>query len=67
MTSRISMVKSEGFSLTMKNKSAEIKYLGVFTYPIATCLTFKKWGLPKAKIACPLSRSLTNLCHCSFR
>ena len=45
--------KFEGFSLTLKEQSGKIQYLGVFTYLIAT---LENKGLPKALIACLSSR-----------
>ena len=44
------MAHFEGLSLSLRKWTAQIKYLGVFTYPIATFLTFENWRLPKAKI-----------------
>ena len=40
----------EGLSLTLKEQAAEIKYSGMFTFPIATFLTFLNWRLPNDKI-----------------
>ena len=46
MTTRTETASFEGLSLTLKELG------GVFSYPIATFLTFENLGLPKAKIAC---------------
>ena len=43
--------KFEGLSLILKEQLAEIKYLGEFTYPIATFLTCESWGVAKIAIA----------------
>ena len=43
--------KFEGLSLTLKGTNGRKKYLGVFSSPKATFLTFEKWALLKAKIA----------------
>ena len=39
MPAQTSTTNYEGFSLTLEEQSAEIKYLRVFKYPIATVLT----------------------------
>ena len=49
MTSGTSMVHFEGFSRTLKEQLGKIKYLGMFTYPIAIMSPFENWRFPKAK------------------
>ena len=63
MTERAWSANVKCLSLTLKEQSAEIKYLGVFTYPIVTFLTVENRGLPKTKIVseCRKSRDFPQL------
>ena len=63
MTERAWSANVKCLSLTLKEQSAEIKYVGVFTYPIVTFLTVENRGLPKTKIVseCRKSRDFPQL------
>ena len=63
MTERAWSAYVKCLSLTLKEQSAEIKYVGVFTYPIVTFLTVENRGLPKTKIVseCRKSRDFPQL------
>ena len=49
MTSQSSTANFKDLSLTLKEHLAKLKYLGVFTYPIANFLTFENLGYQRLK------------------